>query len=105
MTGHILLDTVGLNLNIFCISLQYGPKLLKSKVLVRTNHVSVFLLSSIFIVMNDIVGTMFSKNFMDELLKPQQLYSHRTMKTVLTRLAHTSIMRLNPASMDRVCTA
>ncbi|XP_073338902.1 protein OSCP1a [Pagrus major] len=53
-------------------------------------------------VMNDIVGTMFSKTFMDELLKPQQLYSHRTMKTVLTRLAHTSIMRLSPASMDRL---
>ncbi|XP_034748525.1 protein OSCP1a isoform X1 [Etheostoma cragini] len=53
-------------------------------------------------VMNDIVGTMFGKNFMEELLKPQQLYSHRTMKTVLTRLAHASIMRLNPASMDRL---
>ncbi|XP_028453382.1 protein OSCP1a [Perca flavescens] len=53
-------------------------------------------------VMNDIVGTMFGKDFMDELLKPQQLYSHRTMKTVLTRLAHASIMRLNPASMDRL---
>ncbi|XP_044028872.1 protein OSCP1a isoform X6 [Siniperca chuatsi] len=53
-------------------------------------------------VMNDIVGTMFSKAFMDELLKPQQLYSHRTLKAVLTRLAHASIMRLNPASMDRV---
>ncbi|KAL7381324.1 hypothetical protein ABVT39_003997 [Epinephelus coioides] len=53
-------------------------------------------------VMNDIVGTLFSKDFMDELLKPQQLYSHRTMKTVLTRIAHASIMRLNPASMDRL---
>ncbi|XP_035537563.1 protein OSCP1a [Morone saxatilis] len=53
-------------------------------------------------VLNDIVGTMFSKPFMDELLKPQQLYSHRTLKTVLTRLAHASIMRLNPASMDRL---
>ncbi|XP_074543524.1 protein OSCP1a isoform X2 [Halichoeres trimaculatus] len=52
--------------------------------------------------MNDIVGTMFNKSFMDELLKPQQLYSHRTLKTVLTRLAHASIMRLNPASMDRL---
>ncbi|XP_044028871.1 protein OSCP1a isoform X5 [Siniperca chuatsi] len=52
--------------------------------------------------MNDIVGTMFSKAFMDELLKPQQLYSHRTLKAVLTRLAHASIMRLNPASMDRL---
>ncbi|KAF3707224.1 Protein OSCP1 [Channa argus] len=53
-------------------------------------------------VINDIVGTLFSKAFMDELLKPQQLYSHRTMKTVLNRLAHASIMRLNPASMDRL---
>ncbi|XP_028255172.1 protein OSCP1a isoform X2 [Parambassis ranga] len=53
-------------------------------------------------VMNDIVSTLFSKSFMDELLKPQKLYSHRTMKTVLTRIAHTSIMRLNPASMDRL---
>lgn len=56
----------------------------------------------ILTVMNDIIGTMFSKAFMDELLKPQQLYSHKTMKTVLTRLAHTSIMRLNPASMEKV---
>ncbi|XP_033951034.1 protein OSCP1a [Pseudochaenichthys georgianus] len=53
-------------------------------------------------VMNGIVGAMFSKDFMDELLKPQQLYSHRTLKTVLTRIAHASIMRLNPASMDRL---
>ncbi|XP_061839161.1 protein OSCP1a isoform X1 [Nerophis lumbriciformis] len=53
-------------------------------------------------VMNDIVGTMFSKAFMDELLKPQQMYSHRTMKVVLTRLAHVSIMRLNPVSMEKL---
>ncbi|KAF7199235.1 protein OSCP1 isoform X2 [Nothobranchius furzeri] len=53
-------------------------------------------------VISDIIGTLFSKSFMDELLKPQPLYSHRTMKSVLTRLAHTSIMRLNLASMDRL---
>uniref|UniRef100_A0A8C5G243 Protein OSCP1-like n=1 Tax=Gouania willdenowi TaxID=441366 RepID=A0A8C5G243_GOUWI len=52
--------------------------------------------------MNDIVGTLFNRAFMDELLKPQHLYSHRTMKTVLTRIAHASIMRLNAASMDRL---
>ncbi|XP_034016274.1 protein OSCP1-like [Thalassophryne amazonica] len=52
--------------------------------------------------MNDIIGTMFSKAFMDELLKPQHMYSHRTLKTVLARLAHSSIMRLNPASIDRL---
>ncbi|XP_072304408.1 protein OSCP1a [Eucyclogobius newberryi] len=53
-------------------------------------------------VLNDVVATLFSKVFLDELFKPQQLYSHRTMKTVLSRLAHASIMRLNPASMDRL---
>ncbi|XP_077447191.1 protein OSCP1a [Stigmatopora argus] len=53
-------------------------------------------------VMNDIIGTMYSKGFMDELLKPQLLYSHRTMKVVLTRLAHVSIMKLNPVSMDKL---
>lgn len=53
-------------------------------------------------VLNDIVSTMFSKAFMEELMKPQDLYSHRALRCVLTRLAHTSIMRLNPASMDRL---
>ncbi|XP_077599828.1 protein OSCP1a isoform X1 [Stigmatopora nigra] len=53
-------------------------------------------------VMNDIIATMYSKGFMDELLKPQPLYSHRTMKVVLTRLAHVSIMKLNPVSMDKL---
>uniref|UniRef100_A0A3Q2XF50 Organic solute carrier partner 1a n=1 Tax=Hippocampus comes TaxID=109280 RepID=A0A3Q2XF50_HIPCM len=53
-------------------------------------------------VMNDIVGTMFSQAFMDEILKPQLLYSHRTMKVVLTRLAHVSIMKLNAVSMEKL---
>ncbi|CAB1350839.1 unnamed protein product [Coregonus sp. 'balchen'] len=53
-------------------------------------------------VMNDIVATMFNKAFMEELLKPQDLYSHGALRRVLTRLAHASIMRLNPASMDRL---
>uniref|UniRef100_A0A8C2PUU1 Organic solute carrier partner 1a n=1 Tax=Cyprinus carpio TaxID=7962 RepID=A0A8C2PUU1_CYPCA len=53
-------------------------------------------------VMNDIVATMFNKAFLEELLQPQDLYSHRALRTVLTRLAHTSIMRLNQASMDKL---
>uniref|UniRef100_A0A671KFI3 Organic solute carrier partner 1a n=1 Tax=Sinocyclocheilus anshuiensis TaxID=1608454 RepID=A0A671KFI3_9TELE len=52
-------------------------------------------------VMNDIVGTMFNKAFLGELLRPQDLYSHRALRTVLTQIAHASIMRLNPASMDK----
>ncbi|KAG1948306.1 protein OSCP1a [Pimephales promelas] len=53
-------------------------------------------------VMNDIVSTMFNKAFLEELLRPQDLYSHRALRTVLTRIAHTSIMRLHPASMDKL---
>ena len=53
-------------------------------------------------VINDIISTMFNKGFMEELLMPQEVYYHRALRTVLTRLAHASIMRLNPASMDRV---
>lgn len=52
--------------------------------------------------MNDIVGAMFSKALMEELMQPQDVYSHRALRYMLTRLAHTSIMRLNSTSMDRV---
>ncbi|XP_063072428.1 protein OSCP1-like [Engraulis encrasicolus] len=54
-------------------------------------------------VLGDIIGTLSNKPFIEELLKPQDLYSHRAMRTLLTRIAHSSIMRLNPASMDKLC--
>lgn len=54
------------------------------------------------VVMTDIVGVMFSKAFMEEVTQPQDMYSHRALRCVLTRLAHTSIMRLNSTSMDKV---
>ncbi|XP_074653497.1 protein OSCP1-like [Tubulanus polymorphus] len=53
-------------------------------------------------VMHDIVSTMFSKRFMEELFKPQELYSKKALRTVFDRLAHASIMRLNSASMDKL---
>ncbi|GFS17505.1 protein OSCP1 [Elysia marginata] len=53
-------------------------------------------------VLNDIVATMFNKRFMEELFKPQTLYSKKAMRTVFDRLAHASIMRLNAASMDKL---
>ncbi|EDV25143.1 uncharacterized protein TRIADDRAFT_50333 [Trichoplax adhaerens] len=53
-------------------------------------------------VMHDIVGTMFNKRFMEELFKPQEMYSKKAMRTVFDRLAHASIMRLNAASMDKL---
>lgn len=56
----------------------------------------------VFAVMNDIITTMFNKKFMEELFKPQDLYSKKALRTVYDRLAHASIMRLNQASMDKV---
>ncbi|XP_064204838.1 protein OSCP1a isoform X2 [Anguilla rostrata] len=53
-------------------------------------------------VMNDIVTTMFNRKFMEELLKPQEVYSNKALRTVFERLAHSSIMRLNHASMDKL---
>ncbi|XP_034610148.1 protein OSCP1 isoform X4 [Trachemys scripta elegans] len=53
-------------------------------------------------VMNDIITTMFNKKFMEELFKPQELYSKKALRTVYDRLAHASIMRLNQASMDKM---
>jgi len=56
----------------------------------------------VFSVLHDITAVMFSKRFIDELFKPQELYSKKAMRTVFDRLAHASIMRLNTASMDKV---
>ncbi|XP_053432360.1 protein OSCP1 isoform X4 [Nycticebus coucang] len=53
-------------------------------------------------VMNDIISTMFNRKFIEELLKPQELYSKKALRTVYDRLAHASIMRLNQASMDKI---
>ncbi|XP_013416760.1 protein OSCP1-like [Lingula anatina] len=53
-------------------------------------------------VLHDIIATMFNKRFMEELFKPQELYSRKAMRTVFDRLAHASIMRLNAASMDKL---
>ncbi|CAG5135943.1 unnamed protein product [Candidula unifasciata] len=53
-------------------------------------------------VLHDIIATMFNQRFIDELFKPQPLYSKKAMRTVFDRLAHASIMRLNAASMDKL---
>ena len=46
---------------------------------------------------------MLNSRFMNELFKPQDAYSKKAMRTVFDKLAHASIMRLNSASMDKVC--
>ncbi len=56
----------------------------------------------IFEVMSDIILNMFSDAFLDEIFRLQELCSRRALRTIFERLAHTSIMRLNETSMDKV---
>ncbi|XP_069971400.1 protein OSCP1-like [Penaeus vannamei] len=53
-------------------------------------------------VRNDIIGIMLNRRFVDELFKPQELYSRAALREVFDRLAHASIMRLNTPSMDKL---
>lgn len=52
--------------------------------------------------MSDIIINMFSDGFLDEIFRPQEICSKKALKTIFERLAHTSIMRLNESSMDKV---
>ncbi len=52
--------------------------------------------------MQDIVSSMFGEKFLDEIFRPQELCSRKALRTIFEKLAHTSIMRLNESSMDKV---
>ena len=45
---------------------------------------------------------MYSNLFLDELFKPQEMYSTPSTKQIFQKLAHSSIMRLNKSSMDKL---
>ncbi|KAA0189974.1 hypothetical protein HAZT_HAZT011761 [Hyalella azteca] len=53
-------------------------------------------------VRNDILSIMLNRRFIEEVFKPQPLYSRAALRGVFERLAHGSIMRLNAVSMDKV---
>ena len=53
-------------------------------------------------VLQDVISTMFSEKFISELFKPQKMYSSTSTRQIFDRLAHSSIMRLNTSSMDKV---
>ncbi len=52
--------------------------------------------------MSDIVSNMFSERFLEEIFRPQEPCSRKALRTIFERLAHTSIMRLNESSMDKL---
>lgn len=45
---------------------------------------------------------MLNRRFVEEVFTPQELYSGPALRIVFDKLAHASIMRLNPPSMDKV---
>ena len=53
-------------------------------------------------VLCDIISAVFNAEFVDELFRPQPLYSSDAMLAVFNRLAHSSIMKLNTTSMSKL---
>jgi hypothetical protein len=53
-------------------------------------------------VLQEVVKAMFSTMFIEELFKPQEQYSSASTRQIFEKLAHSSIMRLNKVSMDKL---
>lgn len=53
-------------------------------------------------VLQDVIRTMYNPMFIAELFRPQDVYSMQSTRQIFDRLAHSSIMRLNESSMDKV---
>eukprot|EP00345_Euplotes_harpa_P017065 CAMPEP_0168345106 /NCGR_PEP_ID=MMETSP0213-20121227/17319_1 /TAXON_ID=151035 /ORGANISM="Euplotes harpa, Strain FSP1.4" /LENGTH=204 /DNA_ID=CAMNT_0008353185 /DNA_START=1 /DNA_END=613 /DNA_ORIENTATION=- len=45
---------------------------------------------------------MFNKSFLEELFKPQERHSYTATKHLFTKLAHSSVMKLNENSMSKL---
>lgn len=53
-------------------------------------------------VLQDVIRAMYSPLFITELFKPQDMYSAVSTKQIFEKLAHSSIMRLNKQSMEKL---
>lgn len=53
-------------------------------------------------VLEDVIRTMYTPVFLEELFKPQEVYSNSSTKQIFDKLAHSSIMRLNKTSMEKL---
>ena len=54
------------------------------------------------VVMVDVIHSLFSDKFIEEMMRPQELFSVISAKKIFEKIAHSSIMRLNAASMAKV---
>lgn len=53
-------------------------------------------------VLGDVASAMYDETFMKELFVPQPIYTKGPTRHIFDRLAHSSVMRLNKTSMDKV---
>jgi len=53
-------------------------------------------------VINDVVISLFDKKFMNEMRKKQPIGAHKSIRQLFDKLAHSSIMRLNTTSMNKL---
>jgi len=53
-------------------------------------------------VITDVVKTMFEAQFVKELFAPQEMYTVAQTRQIFDKLAHSSIMKLSEASMDKL---
>ena len=54
-------------------------------------------------MLQDVIRTMYNPKFVTELFRSQDVYSIHSTRQIFDRLGHSSIMRLNESSMDKVC--
>jgi hypothetical protein len=53
-------------------------------------------------VLQDVIRAMYNPMFIAELFRPQDMYTMASTRHLFDRLAHSSIMRLNESSMDKL---
>lgn len=53
-------------------------------------------------VLQDVIRTMYNPKFITELFRSQEVYTVHSTRQIFDRLAHSSIMRLNESSMDKL---
>uniref|UniRef100_A0A1I8BFH7 Protein OSCP1 n=1 Tax=Meloidogyne hapla TaxID=6305 RepID=A0A1I8BFH7_MELHA len=53
-------------------------------------------------VLCDIVAVMLGNSFLDELFEPKEMMSRQGLRQFFEQIAHSSVMRLNEASMDKL---
>ena len=53
-------------------------------------------------MLQDVIRTMYNPKFIAELFRGQDVYSMQSTRQIFDKLAHSSIMRLNESSMDKL---